>query len=397
MKSYYVISSTEGCATNLQENNSYRKDYEAAGYKAAQSAALADVILVNTCAYSQQMETRSTDMISEFKKKYPNADVVVAGCLPKINPKLMKTEFKNIEIKSLPNLVQFSDSNQFDKIDFENLSDKHRLVVKARPIYFAIEKFLKIKFNPLHNIFKTVIVNEDFHLVTASTGCLGKCTFCAIKRAKGSLRSRPMQTIISEFEQGLQHNKKLFWLLGDDIGCWGIDLNLKISDLLQSMIHIQQEFKVVLNYFDPHYLQADTDRLIALLSNAKFIGLNMPIQSGSQRILEKMARNYDLKHVYKTIAEIKTKNPAVAIKTNIIVGFPGETWSDFFKSAWSIRHFDAILALKFTPRPQTPAAQMQNQVPETIKIARMVMINILILRRHIWVSLSSLFNIETVC
>ncbi|MBY0552900.1 radical SAM protein [bacterium] len=391
-KKFYVISSTEGCATNLQENNSYRKDYTNQGMIAAQNAETADVILINTCAYSQQMEDRSTDMITEYKSKYPNANVVVAGCLPKINPKKMKTEFEGTPLRSLPESLDFAD--QFDRSDFELLSDKHRLVVKLRPLYFWIESKIGIKFNPLHNIFKTVVVNEDFHLVTASTGCLGKCTFCAIKRAKGSLKSRPLPTILSDFENGLKKNKKLFWILGDDIGCWGLDIKSNISELLLGVTTLNAQYEVVLNYFDPHYLKNNTEALIKLLSSEKIVGLNMPIQSGNQRILNEMQRHYDLNFVFNTLEKIKSRNKKIAIKTNIIVGFPGESWSEFFDSVYSVRHFDAILALKFTPRPMTPANTMENQIPESVKLIRMALMNLAITFRHIYVAVSSFLRIS---
>lgn len=391
-KKFFVISSTEGCATNLQENNSYRREYEQNGLIAAESVDQADVILINTCGYSQQMEDRSTEMIREYKNKYPSAEIVIAGCLPKINPKKMKTEFKNTPVRALPESLDFAD--QFDRNDFELLSDKHRLVVKLRPLYYRIENIFGIMLNPLHNIFKTVIVNEEFHLVTASTGCLGKCTFCAIKRAKGSLKSRPLPTIISDFENGLKKNKKLFWVLGDDIGCWGLDIKSNISELLSGITTLNADYKVVLNYFDPHYLKNNTESLVSLLSSKKIIGLNMPIQSGSQKILNDMHRNYDLPFVFETINKIKLHNNKIAIKTNIIVGFPGESWKDFFLSVFSIRHFDAILALKFTPRPQTPAASMINQVPEPIKQIRMLIMNTAITVRHFTVILGSILKLS---
>lgn len=390
-KKFFVVSSTEGCATNLQENNSYRKDYRQNGLVSAEVAENADVILINTCAYSQQMEDRSTNMINEYKRKFPSAEVIVAGCLPKINPKKMKTEFQDVTTRSLPDSLEFAD--QFDRSDFELLSDKHRFIVKLRPLYYAIENFFGVTFNPLHNIFKTVIVNEEFHLVTASTGCLGKCTFCAIKRAKGSLKSRPLPTIMEDFNNGLQKSKKLFWILGDDIGCWGLDINSNISELLLGVTTMNAHYEIVLNYFDPHYLKNNTEALVSLLSSKKIIGLNMPIQSGSQKILNEMQRHYDLPFVFETLKRIKANNKKIAIKTNIIVGFPGESWTDFFQSLFSIKNFDAILALKFTPRPQTPAATMLDQVPEPVKQLRMFIMNFAITLWHAWVALSSAFRL----
>lgn len=302
----------------------------------------------------------------------------------------MKTEFVGTQLRSLPESLGFA--NQFDKRDFELLSKKHRFIVKLRPFYYKIENYFGFVFNPLHNILKTVVVNEEFHLVTASTGCMGKCTFCAIKRAKGSLKSRPLPTILADFDSGLKKGKKLFWILGDDIGCWGLDINSSISELLLGAITLNGSYEVVLNYFDPHYLKNNTDALVSLLSNKKIIGLNMPIQSGSQKILKNMQRDYDLPFVFETLKIIKIQNRSLAIKTDIIVGFPGESWKDFYQSLISIKHFDAILALKFTPRPQTPAAGMINQVPESVKQIRILILNLAITIRHFWVAVSSVFR-----
>lgn len=388
-KTYYVLSSTEGCATNLQETSAYRADYQARGFQMATSPAQADIILVNTCAYSQDMEDRAVGMIETFKEKYPQAKIVAGGCLPKINPKRMRNDFSDVAIRTMADLSDEAVTNQFDRRDFELLSEKHRLVLFLRPIYFWIEKKLDLHFHPLHNLFKTVVVNEDFQLVTVSTGCLGKCTFCAIKRAKGSLRSRPLPTILSEIDLGLKREKKLFWLLGDDIGCWGRDIGSDIGALLSQIVKKEEQFEVVLNYFDPHYFNFDQDRLVHAISDQKIVGLNIPIQSGSQKVLDRMRRDYNLVEVFGVLKKIKARNQKVAIKTNIIVGFPGESWKDFFKSVLSVRHFDAILALKFTPRPQTPAAAFTDQVPESVKVFRMLLINLVILGRHCYVAVRS--------
>lgn len=393
---YYVLSTTEGCATNLLENSSYRQDFENEGYASASSINDADIILVNTCGYNQDMENKATDKIADLRLKYPHKRVVLAGCLPKINPRLVKKKFSELEVKSLPINQNESLSHKFDQEDFSRLSSKHRLVLALRPYYFKIQEILGVKFSTLHNIFKSVVVNEEFYLITVSTGCLGKCTFCAIKRAKGSLKSRPLQVIMSEFEAGLNLGKRKFWLLGDDIGCWGQDLKLSIVDLLAEFTKRSEDFELVINYLDPQFLVLYRDRLTTIFRDRRIIGLNAPIQSGSDRILKDMARMYQIKPVYRAIEALKKNNPALALKTNIIVGFPGESWGDFFESMRSVLKFDAILALKYTPRPQTPAASYLRQISEPIKNIRMVLINFIILLRHLYVAGSSVLKSEKI-
>ncbi len=392
MKKYYLLSTTEGCATNLLENAGHREHYNAQGYAAAASSDDADVILINTCAYNKAMEDRTTGMIAEYQKKYPGKEIVVAGCFPKINPKKAKS-FSDVTILDQnPRTTSFAQFHKFNKEDFERLSKKHKFVLKMRPLYFAIEKLFKMEFRPLHNIVKSVIVNEDFFLITVSTGCVGKCTFCAIKRAKGSLKSRPLPTILSEFETGLKAGYKNFWLLGDDIGCWGQDIGMNITDLVNGFLSREGQFEIVLNYLDPQFMQKYPEGVVQVLSDPRIVGINLPIQSASAPVLAAMERYYDPATIEKLMAEVKQKNPALAIKTNIIVGFPGETWGDFLKSVRSVFSFDAVLAMRFAAKAHTPAANFPNQVPEILKLARMAIMNTAILARHGWVVLKSLFD-----
>jgi threonylcarbamoyladenosine tRNA methylthiotransferase CDKAL1 len=393
---YFVLSTTEGCATNLLENSSYRRQYEGQGFLPASEAKDADVILINTCGYNQEMENKATSVISELRDKYPGKEIVLAGCLPKINPRKIKSDFAGLEVKKLPVDQQASQSFQFDRDDFGSLSAKHRLVLLMRPFYYRFERAVGFHLRPLHNLFKSVIVNEEFFLITVSTGCLGKCTFCAIKRAKGTLRSRPLNTLVSEFEAGLSAGKKKFWLLGDDVGCWGQDLNLSLVDLLKAFVGRSDDFELVINYLDPQFLVRYVDELQEIFNDPRIIGMNAPLQSGSDRVLENMARVYEAKPVYRALKSFKSFNPGLAIKTNIIVGFPGESWQDFLKSLFAVFQFDAILALKFTPRPQTPAASYGDQIPEWIKNLRMAIMNTAILGRHLYVVLSSFFRLEKV-
>lgn len=391
-KKFFVMSTTEGCATNLLENSAYRSQYEKQGMVQASHVEDSDVILINTCAYNQEMENRATQTIEKYRAQYPGKEIVLAGCFPKINPKKTRTDFAGLEVKSFPKDFTFSQSHNFDRQDFESLSAKHRLVLLLRPLYFRFEKFLGRKFAPLHNVFKSVIVNEEFFLITVSTGCLGKCTFCAIKRAKGSLRSRPLETLMSEFDAGLAMGKKKFWLLGDDIGCWGQDIGSSLVDLLKAFTGRKESFELVINYVDPQFLVRYSEEISEVLTDPRIIGLNLPIQSASNKILKDMARMYDRESVYKALDLVKSRNPGLAVKTNLIVGFPGETWKDFFQSVASVFKFDAILALKFTPRPQTPAAEYSNQISEGSKVFRMAVMNSAILVRHGLVVLSSFFN-----
>ncbi len=392
MKRIYVLSTTEGCATNLLENAAYRDQYAAGGMEVVNAAEEADLILINTCAYNGLMEDRASSMIQEFRDKYAGKEIKVAGCFPKINPQRAKEVSGDNILKTNARQLDFNGKNRFNKEDFSRLSWKHRLVLKLRPAYFWTERKLGRRFLPLHNIFRTVVVNEEFFLITVSTGCLGKCTFCAIKRAKGSLRSRPLETILSDRDAGLASGMKNYWLLADDVGCWGEDVGRSLPDLLNGIVEGQRDLRIVLNYVDPQFLVKHADRAVEALSNPQFVGVNIPLQSGSARVLDAMARMYGPDEVRVLLRRIKARNPGLAIKTNLIVGFPGESWLDFWKSVRSVFWFDAILAMSFSARPHTPAQKYDQQVSASVKRLRFLLINIAIFVRHASVALGSVLR-----
>lgn len=387
------MTTTEGCATNLLENSAHRKKYEARGYQVVDDPQSADVILVNTCAYNSQMEDRAITAIADIQKKFEGKEILLSGCLPKINPKRTKDVFQGTVVESpKPEQEATALYHEFDRADFRKLSFKHRLILRLRPAYLAVENFLGLRFHPLHNIFKSVVVNEKFYLLTVSTGCVGQCTFCAIKHSKGKLKSRPLQVLMTEFEMGLKSGHRDFWLLGDDIGCWGQDIGLSVADLLRHMLQNKEQFTIVLNYLDPHWMLKYESELRDLLVDPRVICINVPIQSASQAVLERMKRDYNIQRVYKLLSDVKSKNRGLAIKTNILVGFPGESWRDFFESQRAVFAFDAIAAMKYSPRPHTLAMKFPDQISDRVKGSRLMLMNMIILFRHFMVVTLALFR-----
>lgn len=404
-KTFHLVTTTEGCATNLLENSTYRQNLKLSGLKNSITADEADIIVINTCGYTTEREEYSTNVIDKYKKAFPEKQVIVGGCLTKINPEKIKTVYQGPtflpgDVKKIndilgihptsKNIINFS--NSFDSEDFDYLSPTHLITLKLRPLYFRLENLLKRRFQPLHNILKTTIVNNDFFPVTVSQGCLGKCTFCAIKTAKGEVKSRPISDIIDDFKKGLSLGHKSFWLAGDDIGCYGYDLGLDFSDLLGRILKIEEDFHLVINYFEPYWFVRLFDRMKDQLADKRILNINFPIQSGSFKIVRHMGREYDPKIVLAKIKEIKKLNPHLVIKTNIIVGFPGEKLFDFFQSMKSVFAFDAILAINFTSRPGTGAAKYKNHHSTFTKKWRMVIMNGMILLRHSIVFFQSLLK-----
>jgi tRNA A37 methylthiotransferase MiaB len=209
--------------------------------------------------------------------------------------------------------------------------------------------------------------------------------------AKGHVKSKPVVQIMHEVQKGLALDKSKIWLLGDDIGCYGIDLNSDFSTLLIEILAIPKDFELVINYFEPYFFLKQFEKILPLLSDKRVLHINFPIQSGNARIVKEMGREYDPKEVLKKILALKKCNPEIVIKTNIIVGFPSETFAEFIDSVKSVFYFDAILAIKFTPRAGTRAHKMTDQVSERSKSLRMAIINFFVLLRHGYIVAKSIF------
>lgn len=405
-KKYHLVTTTEGCATNLVENASYGNFLETNGMDRTNDPACADVIIVNTCAYTTDQENRSVNVIEEFKKKYPKQEVIVGGCLTKIAPERLseiniESSFNPGDIDTLgkqlnienPNIEEKSPLvNFFDENDFGELTLQHKVLLKIRPLFFKFEELVGRKFQPLHNIVESAIVNKEYFAVTVSQGCAGKCTFCSIKIAKGHVKSRPIEIIMHEINMALNSGKKKIWLLGDDIGCYGIDRKSDFPTLLNEILSIDKDFQLIINYFEPFFFLKYFDRMKALLSDPRVINFNLPIQSGNEKVVYDMGREYDPQLVLEKLKILKKQAPALVVKTNIIVGFPGETSKEFRDSIRSIFSFDAILALKFAARPKTRAFKYEQQLPESTKKFRIKLMNIMVFIRHVQVALTSIFK-----
>ncbi len=404
---YYVVSSTEGCASNLSENVAYRKYFENSGATQSPHPAEADTIIVNTCAYNQKMEKNSVELIEKLQKTYPQKKIVVTGCFPKINPQLSHKIVKGntlapLDFNDLGQILKIPEQKNFDPLetphfdleDFSSLSHQHLFLLKLRSVFAIFEKITNRKFYPLHNIIKTAAVNENFHIIHIGRGCKGQCSYCAIKNVKGEIKSRSLYNIQEEFDKGYQQGKRQFWLIGDDVASWGADLGLHISDLLEHLLGgSKQDFTLVLNSFHPQFFSQKSEPLLRLLSDKKIIGINIPLQSASKHILTAMNRPYCPNKVLQLIRKLKTLSPNLAIKTNYIIAFPGESWGDFFSTIKSVFYFDVILAQAFAPRPNTLAENLPCLAPWVVKL-RLFIIEFVILLRHSYVFISSLINLK---
>lgn len=345
----------------------------------------ADLVLVSTCGVNQRAEKKSLRLLSiANRKRKPGSQLVVLGCLAGINKETLVKKF-NATVIPPTAMSQLDDvigaRARFSKIKEPNLVEN--LIDKSQRSFSIVHRAIS-EFEPsrvfLHRMVdslkpkKSQSVKENAYSIRILTGCLGECTYCAIKFAEGSLVSKPMDTILSEFDAGLAKGHTSFRLIGTDVGAYGQDTGTDIAALLRNLLARQQTYAIHLPEFHPRcFVRHRKDLLDMFSKNANKIGsLVLPIESGSDRILRLMGRGYTAADAKECLLRLRESLPAVEIFTHVLVGFPGESDADFDQTVQFLKEapFDEIAVYKYEARPRIEAEQMPGKIPNGIKHRR---------------------------
>ena len=376
MKKVYIRSN--GCIDNLLDGKSFRNYFKENGWEIVNDPSQADIILANTCAFDKKHEDTSITDIEELKK-HKNAQLVVTGCLPKINKERMKTVFDGVsfgpkerdKIKDLigsDKPIAWKDQHTIADDDIEQLP--HRKVVhKVTKIKNIADKYTSLKILPNFEIADLTGDQESYFLVLGE-GCLGNCSYCAIKKAKGTLQSKPLENVMQDFRKGLATGHKRFILTADDTGAYGQDLGTDIATLLEELLRTEGDYRLNIYHLEANWLIKYLDRLKECFKSGKIDAIFSPIQSGSDTILKAMRRPYTAEQYLRCIKELRKEVPRLKIWNQFIIGFPGETEEDFKQSLKVLDevNFNLVQAFAYSDRPGTGASKMDNHVSdETIK------------------------------
>ncbi|MBN1325956.1 MiaB/RimO family radical SAM methylthiotransferase [Candidatus Falkowbacteria bacterium] len=365
MKKFYIYSN--GCSSNLLDGQRIIEYLRANDYSITNTPQEADLLIVNTCAFEQISETDSLNKLKELKKL--KGKIIVTGCLPAINKEKMN------EIIDC-DFVTPRDENTWKKFD-EIIHSKKSISTIPDPCILEYHPDWKII--GTYKAFKGAKIGKDltgyddgaYHIQVAR-GCLGACSYCAIRYARGRLRSVPIKDIITRFKKGLEKGYKSFKIWADDIGDYGKDLNTNLAELLEKMLAIKGDYELEILCTNPRSYLEIFDQLLPCLKDKRVKYLNISMQSGSEKVLEMMNRPVDVQKVINSIQKIKQEAPHVIVRTHYMVGFPQESWSDFYKTIqfiWETKVFKCVI-FRFFPRPNTPAEKMDGQISQFTKKLR---------------------------
>lgn len=338
-----VLIKTFGCASNRAETSALEGLLRGAGFEICHRLASAEAVVVNTCTVRRDTELKVMKYISSLRGKR----VLVTGCMAEVQPSAISSSFPHASIVSPHNLPMVA----------EALARGGRTVAMAH--------------SP-HPPDPAPFGRGVRHLVVISRGCLGDCSYCIVRLARGRLVSVPVQKVVDSVATAVRRGAKEVFLSAQDTGVYGSDTGTDLPSLLERVLALEGDFRVRVGMFGPASIMPFLGRLADSYRSAKLYKFaHIPVQSGSDRILGLMGRPYGACDFLRVVSSLRSCNPALTLYTDVIVGFPGETEDDFSDTCRLIeatRPSKTHIA-RFSPRPHTPASAMR-QVPEEIKKRR---------------------------
>ncbi len=382
MKKVYIRSN--GCIDNLLDGKSFRLYFEENGWQVVNKPEEADIILANTCAFDKKHEDISIADVEELKQ-YENAELVVCGCLPKINKDRLDTIFEGVSFgpKERTKIKDIIGSEKDIKwkaqhtIGDDDISQlPHRQIVhritQLRNMTGPLGKYILPNFE-----IGDLTGDQESYFLVLGEGCLANCAYCAIKNAKGGLTSKPMEDVLEDFKSGIDQGFKRFILTADDTGAYGQDIGTNLPTLIEKLLEIDGDYMLNIYHLEPNWLIKYFDYFKRVFNTSKIDVIFSPIQSGSNRILKAMRRPYAVEDYVRCMKELRKELPDLKIWNQFIVGFPGETEEDFMESMQVIDELplNVVQAFEYSDRPGTAASMMDNHVPDDVMKKRMKRIN----------------------
>jgi len=339
----------------------------------------ADLILFNACGMTMEQTERSLNIIQKLQReKKDSSQLLVWGCLPKTNPEILRQVydgpcFGEREITVLDRMIgakipidSVTANWVLPRTEVKPSNGQLNILELPKQIVLKWTKHLSASINLWQQDDPSV-----FYIKT-STGCLGNCSYCAIRKSRGKIRSKNLEDIIEEFRQGLEKGYQRISLLGTDLGWQGIDKGYTLVDMLQQMVKEKGDYKIGIRNVNPVVINRMLGELEAVFSSNRIWYLGAAVESGSDRILKLMRRSYTAEEFKKSIYVLKRASPQLLIRTQVMVGFPTETENDFQQSMQLVddTKFDFAEVYPFSAVPGTPAAAFKEQLPEEIIMDR---------------------------
>lgn len=343
-----VFFEAYGCSFSQAETQAMAGAASRHGYEIVKCPENADAMIINTCSVKEATVTKILFRIKEMRSLYPSVPVIATGCMAITE----RSEIERAGGIAMPNGIG-----------------------KAPDISGIVSGSIRetFKYDPV--CVPKCRENEAVDIVPICSGCDSACTFCATKFARGNIRSFPEDRIIKEIESAKNFGAKEFWITGQDISAFGIDISCEHSlpGLLSSITDkVGGKYFIRLGMLNPKHLKCFSNELLRTFHDQRiFKFLHIPVQSGSDDVLKSMKRGHTSEDFVEIVGKFRRHFPGITVWTDIITGFPGETSDDFELSMKLVRETrpDFVNVSGFSSHRIAPASRMK-QVPTNVRKER---------------------------
>ena len=351
---------TYGCQQNEADSERIRGYLRAMGYGFTADENAADVIVINTCAIREHAEDRVFGNIGALvhtKRRHPGQIICLCGCMaqePRVAEKI-KQSYRHVDLLFGPHALW-----RFPELFYRVFTRRGRVFENADEPGSIAEGIPVVRQNGVKA------------WVSIMYGCNNFCTYCIVPHVRGRERSRLPEDVLSECRELAEAGYKEITLLGQNVNSYGKDLGLEMdfADLLRAVNDIPGEF--LIRFMTSHPKDA-SQKLFETMAQCEKVApvFHLPFQSGNDRVLKAMNRHYDRAAYLDKVRRLREQIPGVVLTSDVIVGFPGETTAEFEDTLSLVEEvgYDALFTFIFSPRPGTPAAEMDDPIPMAEKKA----------------------------
>ena len=327
-----------GCSASFADSEMISGLIVNGGHTLATDSSESDLNLIVTCSVKDTTANKMMHRIKSLKTK----PLIVAGCLP-------KAEKSNVE-KFSENASLLGPNSLGKTLDVINSTLLGKKQIALEDSDLSKVGLPKVRLNPTVGI------------VEIASGCMSECTFCQTKLSKGDLSSYRLGDIVRQVQTEIKEGCKEVWLTSTDNGCYGLDIGTDLPTLVNAVSEIQEDFMIRVGMMNPMYMPRIKQKLIESYDNDKvFKFLHLPVQSGSDKVLNDMKRGHTSETFREIVKRTKDRFDDFTISTDIIVGFPSETEEDFQKTLTLLDETkpDVVNLSKYSARPGTDAAELK--------------------------------------
>ena len=358
-KELYAHVITFGCQQNERDSETVLGYLSEMGYTPTDDPERADVIVMNTCAIREHAEVKALSMLGRFKsQKKRNNDLIIGivGCMAAEphRAEMLKKDFHYVSFTLEPNML-----HRIPEVLYKKLTDGKRSFV------FGQDE------GDIYEDAPSVRRNKHRAWVSIMYGCNNFCSYCIVPYVRGRERSRRSEDILSECRQLVASGVKEITLLGQNVNSYKADISF--PELVSRVAEIEGDF--IIRFMTSHPKDTSEELILAMKKYSPKIApfFHLPLQSGSNSILRAMNRTYTREKYLDIVKGLKENIPGIALSTDVIIGFPGESDTDFNDTMDIIRsvEFDNVYAFLYSPREGTRAAKMEPVVEREIKDRRM--------------------------